>query len=182
MAWNIETFERSSAAVLMHGESHTGSDVLADSASASGVNFLRQHQRSLPSRQPNRSGEILHHRCGLTCWRTIVTESWSMCIVPHLPFCVRLQVLMWIILWCRTVKFGTKILYKFEAYILLGEKRFWLLAWGHKRANRANYYRTNARFFKVGLGDMSKNSYLYIIWLICGIRYISLYFVFGINK
>ncbi len=37
----------------------------------------------------------------------------------------------------------------------------------------------------LGLGDMSKNSYLCIFWLICGIRYISLYlytFVFGLNK
>ncbi len=32
----------------------------------------------------------------------------------------------------------------------------------------------NARFFKVGLGNMSKNSYLCIFWLIFGIRYISL--------
>ncbi len=33
-----------------------------------------------------------------------------------------------------------------------------------------------------GQGDMSKNSYLGIFWLICGIRYISRYFVFGLNK
>ncbi len=30
----------------------------------------------------------------------------------------------------------------------------------------------NARFFKVGLGNRSKNLYLCIVWLICGIRYI----------
>ncbi len=30
---------------------------------------------------------------------------------------------------------------------------------------------------ELGLGDRSKNSYLCIFWLICGIRYISLYFL-----
>ncbi len=34
----------------------------------------------------------------------------------------------------------------------------------------------------VGLGDMSKNWYLCIFWLICSMRYISRYFVFGLNK
>lgn len=34
-------FERSFAAVLLHDESQAGSDVLADSASASGIDFLR---------------------------------------------------------------------------------------------------------------------------------------------
>ncbi|KAL1256047.1 hypothetical protein QQF64_014108 [Cirrhinus molitorella] len=38
---HIEMFERSSAAVLLHGKSQAGSDVLADSASASGIDFLR---------------------------------------------------------------------------------------------------------------------------------------------
>ncbi len=36
--------------------------------------------------------------------------------------------------------------------------------------------------FPVGLGDMSKNSHLCIFWLICGIQYVSRYFVFGLNK
>ncbi len=40
----------------------------------------------------------------------------------------------------------------------------------------------NACFFKVGLGNMSNNSYLCIFVLIYSIRYISLYFVFGLNK
>ncbi len=34
----------------------------------------------------------------------------------------------------------------------------------------------NTCFFKVGLGNMSKNSYLCIFGLICSIRYKSLYF------
>lgn len=34
-------FERSFAAVLLHDESQAGSDVLADSASVSGIDFLR---------------------------------------------------------------------------------------------------------------------------------------------
>ncbi len=68
------------------------------------------------------------------------------------------------------LKICTKILPKLKGInSVRREKSVWLLSWGYKRANKVKYYHTNARLLKVVLGNMSKNTYLGIFGLICGI-------------
>ncbi len=82
--------------------------------------------------------------------------------------------------------FYTKIISKFELHSnlkginLVRKKK--LLASLRPQEGASSIILLNAGFFKVVLGNMSKNSYLCTFWLICGIWYIYRYFVFGLKK
>ncbi len=106
-------------------------------------------------------------RCGCGCILMLFFAS-TECGAAHSKYCGKREhqcgdCCLGLSNWLKTkFEFCTKI---FELHsnlkgILLGEKSFWLLYWGHKRAHRAKYYLHVSQLLKQHVNRSSFHIYL----------------------